>query len=160
MSNVLTVVFDKVEQKLDPVIAAAVNELHNLGHIVKEVRVMSDSGEVKVALNTVEGILHPTAPAEPPAPPAADAPPPAPPAEVPPPAADAPTTTSTVEGAPVDTPPPPPADVTAQPTIDQQREALLKQLEDLDKQEEADEAAAGSSDPTNSPGGTSTPVTA
>lgn len=59
MSNVLTVVFDKAEVKLDSVIAAAVNELHSLGHVVKEVRVMGDSGEAKIALNTVEGILPP-----------------------------------------------------------------------------------------------------
>lgn len=57
MSNVLTIVFDKAEQKIDSVVAAAVNELHNLGHTVKEVRVMGDSGEAKVALNQVEGIV-------------------------------------------------------------------------------------------------------
>jgi hypothetical protein len=57
MSNVLTIVFDKAEQKLDSVIAAAVNELHNMGHVVKEIRVTGDSGEAKIALNQVEGII-------------------------------------------------------------------------------------------------------
>lgn len=57
MSNVLTIVFDKAEQKLDSVIAAAVNELHSMGHIVKEIRVTGDSGEAKIALNQVEGII-------------------------------------------------------------------------------------------------------
>lgn len=58
MSNsVLTIVFEKAEQKLDTVIAAAANELTKLGHTVKEVRVMGDSGEAKVALNQVEGIV-------------------------------------------------------------------------------------------------------
>lgn len=57
MSNVLTIVFDKAEQKVDSVIAAAVNELHNLGHTVKEVRVAGDAGEAKIALNQVEGIV-------------------------------------------------------------------------------------------------------
>ncbi len=134
MSNVLTVVFDKVEQKLDPVIAAAVNELHNLGHIVKEVRVMSDSGEVKVALNTVEGIVGAVAAATPIAPPAPTEPTPTP------------TSVAEVEGAPVDTPSIPQAPVlgaaptstpVGSPTIDQQREALLAQLEELDKEEAA-----------------------
>lgn len=56
-NGILTIVFEKAEQKLDTVIAAAANELTKLGHTVKEVRVMGDSGEAKVALNQVAGII-------------------------------------------------------------------------------------------------------
>src|ERR1700734_2273803 len=57
-NKVLTIVFDTAEQKFDSVIAAAVNELHSLGHVVKQVRLAGDSGEAKVALNQVEGIVQ------------------------------------------------------------------------------------------------------
>ena len=63
---ILTIVFKEAEVVLDSAISAAVNELHNLGHTVKEVRIMNDSGETKVALNTVAGVTV-VAPPEPPA---------------------------------------------------------------------------------------------
>jgi hypothetical protein len=56
MANILTVVYEMIEPELDSAIAAVVNELHNLGHRVKEVRVANDSGEQKIALNTVKGV--------------------------------------------------------------------------------------------------------
>lgn len=184
--NVLTVVFDKAEQKIDSVIAAAVNELHALGHVVKEVRVMTDTGEAKVPINTVPGVVPPDAVAPVAAPPVA---PPTDPetaaVEATEPAADGdetPVQVNAGDGIPIDTPPVPeplspmkqreeallaelaavrqveeaetPATETpAALTIDQQREALLLQLEELDKEEAA-------VDPTNSAGATGTPVTA
>ena len=170
-TNVLTIVYDKAEQKLDTVIAAAVNELGKLGHVVKEVRVMGDSGEAKVALNTIEGILPPEVKADATAVvddtetavkdvedvvenKAPDGTSPV-----------SPTADSTVEGAPVDTPTS--ATVATPPlTVDEKREALLAQLEALDKEEEAEAATSttttteGSVDPTNSGEGTTTPTTA
>lgn len=140
-NGVITIVFQKAEQVLDSVIAAAVNELNNLGHTVKEVRVMGDTGEVKVPLNTVAGVVVP----EPIAPPAA-------PDVVVPSVPTPPATTSDgvpIDGAPVDTGTTTESDL----TIDQQRDALLKQLEDLDAQEEAADAAAQAN-----PTGTGTPA--
>lgn len=147
MSNVLTVVFDKAEVKLDSVIAAAVNELHNLGHVVKEVRVMGDTGEAKVALNTIEGILPVGVKdaVETAAKVVSDV------ANVVDPATTAPATTAPVADTapadiPVDTPPtqtPAPVDTSA---IDAKRLALLAQLDELDKEEEA--GATGTADPT------------
>lgn len=158
MSNVLTIVFDKAEQKIDSVVAAAVNELHSLGHIVKEVRVTGDSGEAKVALNQVEGIVST----------AVDT------AE-----ADAKTDVAALEGAA----PPAPADVVENKnadgsspvqhvgsvpdaqlpedgapaqSVDERRLALLDELEALDKEEEASTGAhtttstGAAVDPTNS----------
>jgi hypothetical protein len=165
MSNkVLSIVFQTAEQKLDTVIAAAVNELHNLGHTVSEVRVTSDSGEAKVALNTVEGLL--------PAPVKADVEKaetvvsevadtvenknpdgssPVSPVTVPP----APTTEPAPADIPVDTP----------QTLEERRAAALKALDDIDAEEEAELASddpekGGSStvDPT-APAATGTPVT-
>lgn len=154
MSNVLTVVYDKAEQKIDSVIAAAVNELQNLGHTVKEVRVMGDSGEAKVALNTIEGIIPAPVKAEVEsgvtavedvAKDVADV------VENKNPDGSSPTTTN-VEGAPVDTPVTAQADVVATPTTDERRLALLAQLEALDKEDEA----AASATPTSPAGDTPT----
>lgn len=55
-NKIITFVIDTLEPELDSVLAAAINELHNLGHKVKEVRVSGDTGEAKVAINTVEGV--------------------------------------------------------------------------------------------------------
>lgn len=169
MSNVLTVVFDKAEVKLDSVIAAAVNELHSLGHVVKEVRVMGDSGEAKIALNTVEGIL-PAGVKDDIATVVKDAgevadivtnkapdgtspvthtsiPDPELPVDVPPAQAPAPVGTPVTEEN-TDTP--------GDQTLDQRRLALLEELDALDKEEEATIStstapeAASTVDPTNS----------
>lgn len=81
-NKIITLVIDTLEQSLDSVLAAAINEVHTLGHTVKEVRVTDDSGEVKVPLNTIEGVTvtepvpQVTVPAEPtPEEPPAEAPP-------------------------------------------------------------------------------------
>lgn len=55
-NKIITFVIDTLEPELDSVLAAAINELHNLGHKVKEVRVSGDTGEANVAINTVEGV--------------------------------------------------------------------------------------------------------
>lgn len=139
-NKVLTIVYEEAQQIIDSAIAAVVNEIHNLGHTVKEVRVMGDTGETKVALNTVAGV-NPEVAGEP-APPVQTAPPIAAPVETPvtaptePPAVDA-----TGTGAPVDTP-------TTPLTAKQQKEQdLLDQLAAL-RQEPDEDVPAG--DPTNS----------
>jgi hypothetical protein len=58
-NTILTIVFDTLEPKLDPVIAAAINELNKAGHTVKEIRLANDTGEVKIAPNMVEGVTPP-----------------------------------------------------------------------------------------------------
>jgi hypothetical protein len=57
-NKVVTLILDTVSEELDSVLAAAVNEAHKLGHTVKEVRVMGDSGEQKVPVNTVPGVTE------------------------------------------------------------------------------------------------------
>jgi predicted HAD superfamily phosphohydrolase len=134
--SVLTIVFEKAEQKLDTVIAAAANELTKLGHTVKEVRVMGDSGEAKVALNQVEGIVSTAADTV---------------------VADAKTDVAAVETSdtvgnknpdgtsPVspiadvatETPADVPVDGAPEQTVEEKRLALLEELDALDKEEEA-----------------------
>ena len=158
MSNVLTIVFDKAEQKVDSVIAAAVNELHNLGHTVKEVRVAGDAGEAKIALNQVEGIVDTAGKAlvadgkadlaELTTPAAADV------VENKNPDGSSPVAHVSVPDAalPEDVPP---GQVPPQ-SVDERRLALLDELEALDKEEEAETAASTTTtegtgvDPTNS----------
>lgn len=146
MNKVITFVIQTAEADLDPILAAGVNAVREAGHIVKEVRVLSDSGEVKVALNQIKGVVDTAAEevktdVEADVVPAADAL-----------AAAAAPADSTVPGAPTDTPVTAGSPVTtettttASETIDQQREALLAQLEALDKEEEA--GTTGTSDPT------------
>lgn len=165
MSNVLTIVFDKAEQKIDSVVAAAVNELHSLGHVVKEVRVTGDSGEAKVALNQVEGIVSnavDTAEADAKSDVAAlEGAAPAAPADV--------VENKNADGSspvqhvgvpdaalPEDAPAGTTTDDTVQ-TVDERRLALLDELEALDKEEEASTSASTTTastgaavDPTNS----------
>lgn len=102
-NKVLTIVYQEAEQAIDSAIAAAVNEIHNLGHSVKEVRIMGDSGEAKVALNTVEGIAKEVLDGPPAtsAPSKSTPPPVDTPAETP---VTAPTADTTSTGAPVDEP--------------------------------------------------------
>jgi hypothetical protein len=152
-NSVLTIVFEKAEQKLDSVIAAAANELTKLGHTVKEVRVMGDSGEAKVALNQVEGIIDSAGETV---------------------EADAKTDVAAVEASDTvanknpdgSSPVSPitgvaPADVpvdtagTTQ-TVEEKRLALLEELDALDKEEEA----ATTPDVTNSPTDATGPVEA
>lgn len=68
--KVLTIIVDTAEQSLDSALSAAINELHSLGHSVKEVRVTDDTGEAKVPLNTIEGVDLPPEPEPAPEPPA------------------------------------------------------------------------------------------
>lgn len=112
-NKILTFVVEEAENVWDSVVAAAVNEIHNLGHKIKEVRVMGDTGEQKLALNTVEGV-NPEAIGEAPATPPAEEPPaePVEPEPVEPPA-EPPVVETGGSGAPTDTPPEPP---TADPT--------------------------------------------
>ncbi len=58
-NKVLTFVIDTLEPELDSVLAAAINEIHNLGHKIKEIRVADDAGETKVPVNTVAGVTVP-----------------------------------------------------------------------------------------------------
>lgn len=69
MNKILTIVFKTAEQDISSAMAAAVNELHKLGHSVKEVRLTDDSGETKVAVNQIAGVTEPD-PAEATVPPA------------------------------------------------------------------------------------------
>lgn len=124
--NVLTVVFDAVEQDLSHVFAAVVNELHSGGNTVHTVRVMNDSGENALPVNTIPGVTVPEpVPLEP-----------VTPANETEPDSDETATQehteagSSVPGAPEDL------------TIEEKRAALLDQLDKL----EEEEAAAG--DPT------------
>ncbi len=55
-NKVLTIIFDTVEADLDPIIAAAIDEIHKAGHSIKEIRLTDDSGEVKVPTNQVAGV--------------------------------------------------------------------------------------------------------
>lgn len=59
MNKILTIVFKTAEQDISSAMAAAVNELHKLGHSVKEVRLTDDSGETKVAVNQIAGVTEP-----------------------------------------------------------------------------------------------------
>lgn len=130
-NKVLTVVLNAVEgvaKDINPVMAAVINAAHEAGHIVKEIRLMTDGGEQKVATNTVPGVTVP--PPEPPV-----APPPT--VVTAPPPLDTPAAESVTEPTPADQVPP--------QTNDEKRLALLAQLDELDKEEEADIAAA---DPT------------
>jgi hypothetical protein len=166
-NSILTIVFEKAEQKIETVVAAAVNELHNLGHTVKEVRVMGDSGEAKIALNQVEGIIDTakdtaeadvktdvaalTEPSDTVENKSPDGTSPVSPISIPTPTADV--STATDAGVPVD-------DGTPSLTIAERREAALKELEALDAEEDASSpiSGVGSVDPTSTAG--TTPVTA
>lgn len=55
-NKVITFVIDTLEPKLDAILAAAIDEIHLAGHKIREIRIADDSGEVKVAPNTVEGV--------------------------------------------------------------------------------------------------------
>lgn len=57
-SKVLTFLIDVAEADLDPILSAAINATREAGHIVREVRVMSDTGETKVALNQIKGVVE------------------------------------------------------------------------------------------------------
>lgn len=59
-NKIVTFVIDTLEPKLDSAIAAFVNELQDLGHDLKQIRVADDSGEALVPPNTVEGVNPPT----------------------------------------------------------------------------------------------------
>lgn len=135
-NSVLTIVFQKAEQKLDTVVAAAVNELHNLGHIVTEVRVMGDSGEAKVALNQVAGIID-TATDTAVADAKADVAAVEPSDTVENKSASGASPVSPIAGVPVDDAP--------EQTVEEKRLALLDELDALDKEE-----AAAKVDPTQS----------
>jgi hypothetical protein len=150
-NSVLTIVFEKAEQKLDTVIAAAANELTKLGHTVKEVRVMGDSGEAKVALNQVEGIIDTAGETV---------------------KADAATDVAAVEKAdvvanktpsgaspvsPIAGVPDVPVDGAPTQTVEERRLALLDELEALDKE---DDEPATTPDVTDSPTDATGPVEA
>lgn len=139
-NKILTLVIDTAEADLSPVIAAAVDAVHTAGHIIKEIRLATDSGETKVAMNTVEGVTVPE---------------PVPQVTVPAPVVETPVTdTTTTVGE---------TDLTIDETIDEKRDALLAQLEALDQEEETQDTPPEDTpvDPTvplaGSPG---TPVTA
>lgn len=102
-NKVLTIVYEEAKQVIDSAVAAVVNELHDLGHTIKEVRLMGDSGEQKLDLNTVEGVTPEAAGNPPPEPetvPEAE--------QAPEQAAIPPTTETGTTGAPVDEPTEPP----------------------------------------------------
>lgn len=104
-SKVLTFIIDTADQTLDSAMAALINEVHSLGHTVREVRVTDDTGESKVPVNTIAGVNPPdaTPPVEEPP---ATTPEPAPvdPTPDPTPSDPSPSDSTDVPDAPVDVP--------------------------------------------------------
>jgi hypothetical protein len=58
-TKVITIIIDTVDQSLETVLAAAINEVHSLGHTVKSVRVADDAGEQVVPTNQIAGVTVP-----------------------------------------------------------------------------------------------------
>lgn len=56
-NKIISFVIDTLEADLDPILAAGINAIEKEGHKLKELRVTSDSGEVKVAPNMVAGVV-------------------------------------------------------------------------------------------------------
>jgi outer membrane biosynthesis protein TonB len=66
-NKVISVVIDTADDDLHHALAPLVDELHKSGHVVRQVRIMDDSGETVIPVNTIAGVTvpEPVVPEEP-----------------------------------------------------------------------------------------------